>query len=165
MSWGKPLKYLHKSQGNITSNPIWNICTVLKRYISNKSHVYLCLCISLISLFPFHIRYCQKRSDLTERKKQKTRNNVLVHPIRHFKSLVIRGLPISNVLAVWLFYMLYHPTCTSWITEFFRNGTSCSAPHSVLLRNTIGDKCTMADFNDISNKVMLDITTVHSPVF
>ena len=120
MSWGKPLKYLHKSQGNITS---------------------------------------------TERKKQKTRNNILVHPIRHFKSLVIRGLPISNVLAVWLFYMLYHLTCTSWMTEFLRNGTSCSAPHSVLLRNTIGDKCTVADFNDISIKVMLDITSVHSPVF
>ena len=46
-----------------------------------------------------------------------------------------------------------------------RNGTSGSTSHSGLLRNTIGDKCTLADFNDISIKVMLDITTVDSPFF
>ena len=126
----------------------------------------ICLCLFLLFHF-FHFTSVIVKSVVTlqKEKKQKTRNNVLVHPIRHFKSLVIRGLPISNVLAVWLFYMLYHLTCTSWMTEFLRNGTSCSAPHSVLLRNTIGDKCTMADFNDISIKVMLDITSVHSPVF
>ena len=46
-----------------------------------------------------------------------------------------------------------------------RNGTSGSTSHSGLLRNTIEDKCTLADFNDISIQVMLDITTVHCPFF
>ena len=46
-----------------------------------------------------------------------------------------------------------------------RNGTSGSTSHSGLWSNTIGDKCTLADFNDISIKVMLDIITVHSPLF
>ena len=34
--------------------------------------------------------------------------------------------------------------------KILRNGTSCSPLHSELLKDTSGDECTLADFNDIS---------------
>ena len=45
------------------------------------------------------------------------------------------------------------------------NGTSCSPTHSGLMRDTIGDKCTLADFNSITFKGILHVvtTTGYSP--
>ena len=45
------------------------------------------------------------------------------------------------------------------------NGTSCSPTHSGLMRDTIGDKCTVADFNSITIKGILHLvtTTGYSP--
>ena len=43
------------------------------------------------------------------------------------------------------------------------NGSDSSHPYSELLRDTIKDKCILADFNSITIKGMLNIPTVYSP--
>ena len=43
------------------------------------------------------------------------------------------------------------------------NGSDSSHPYSERLRDTIGDKCILADFNSNTIKGMLNIQTVYSP--
>ena len=83
-------------------------------------------------------------------------------PIRHFISLVIREI-FTSILAYIIISCIVAFILSLLNATILRNGKYCLPHLSELLDGTNGYKCTLADFNFISIKGMLDITIVYSP--